>query len=184
MRRLGALGTLLNPTGLEVRAALTSPCMHPNGIFDKNAPFCRSDMCISLGFFWMLFRRENPSQPFYHHAGLSLILVPHGDMRPLLHRAMTPHLCVPPWTVEGSQAGGVSVRDVNREEARSGSDLWLLHIGRVLIRRTCRAPLLSSALHGWRRPPRPSGLPSHTRIALAPMTPCAYTATAVTTPGL
>jgi len=51
MRRLGALGTLLNPTGLEVRAALTSPCMHPNGIFDKNAPFFQAIVSISSGFF-------------------------------------------------------------------------------------------------------------------------------------
>jgi hypothetical protein len=96
----------------------------------------------------MLFLRENPSQPFYHHTGLSLILVPHGGMRPLLHKAITAHLYVPPWTVEGSQAGGVSVRDVNQEEARPGSDLWLLHIGRVLICRTCRALLPSPVMHG------------------------------------
>jgi hypothetical protein len=106
-------------------------------------------MSISLDFFWMLFLRENPSQPFYHKAGLSLILVPHVGMRPLLHGAMTAHHRVPLWTVEGSQAGGVSVRDVHREEARPGSDLWLLHMCRALILRTYRALLPSSALHGW-----------------------------------
>jgi hypothetical protein len=37
--RLSALCTGCNPTGLEVRASLTSPRMHPNWIFDKNAPF-------------------------------------------------------------------------------------------------------------------------------------------------
>ena len=82
------------------------PRVHPEGA-----------MCISLGFFWMLSLRENPSPPFYHNASLSLTIVPHTGMGPLLHVAMTVRLCVPARAVEESQAGGVFARGTHGAEA-------------------------------------------------------------------
>jgi len=64
MRRLGALGTLLNPTRLEVRAAFTSPRMRPNGIFDKNARFRRRDISIAFDIFWLTCLQLHSSLPF------------------------------------------------------------------------------------------------------------------------
>src|SRR5215467_10858222 len=51
VRRLGALGTGCHPTGLEVRASLTSPRRHPHWIFDKNARFFQAIVSMSSGFF-------------------------------------------------------------------------------------------------------------------------------------
>jgi hypothetical protein len=74
--RLGALCTVLNPTGFEVRASLTSPRMHPNGIFDKNAQFCQRDISIPGDFFWILSIQENTRPPFFWHTCLSGISMP------------------------------------------------------------------------------------------------------------
>jgi hypothetical protein len=40
---------------------------YPYGLSGRNAPFCQSDIFISLGFIWLLSLRENPSQPFCHN---------------------------------------------------------------------------------------------------------------------
>jgi hypothetical protein len=49
--------------------------MHPNWIFDKNAPFCRRDRSITLGFFWRPALRENSSPPFAWNEGLMKAVV-------------------------------------------------------------------------------------------------------------
>ena len=36
-----------------------TPSTYPSGLFEKNAPFCRSIVSISSGFFWIISIRKN-----------------------------------------------------------------------------------------------------------------------------